>query len=168
MEVSVYELKKIQPDAVGRALEKAAHYRLLNAPRPAESICLDVLEVEPDNQQALVILVLALTDQFADTGVEVSRTKVEDVIGRLTDPYERSYYKGLIMERRGIAALQSRTPGPMAFGWFDKAMQMFEEAMALAPEGNDDAVLRYNTCVRILNRNPSIRPQAHGSLHMTE
>lgn len=164
----MYELKKIHPEATDRALEKAGQYRLLNAPRLAQSICLDILEIEPDNQQALVMLVLSLTDQFATVGVEVSRTKVEDVAGQLTDPYERAYYRGIIAERRGIAALQQRTPGYSVFGWFDKAMKSYEEAIGLAPEGNDDAVLRYNTCARILNRNPSIRPEEHGSLHMTE
>lgn len=168
MEVRLYQLKKIQPEAVSGALEKAAHYRLLNSPRPAESICLDVLEVEPDNQEALVILILALTDQFASPGVEVSRTNVDEVVRRLTDPYERAYYKGLVMERRGVTALKRRTPGSVVFDWFDKAMRLFEEAIELAPEGNDNAVLRYNTCARILNRNPEIRAQEHGSLHMTE
>ena len=164
----MYELKKIHPAAVAAALQKAAHYRLLNSPRPAESICLDVLEIQPDNQDALVLLILALTDQFSNTGVEVSRTKVDDVVRQLTDPYARAYYKGLVMERRGIAALNGRTPGPVAFDWLHKAMALFEEAIPLAPEDNDDAVLRYNTCARILNRNPEIRPVEHGSLHMTE
>jgi hypothetical protein len=72
------------------------------------------------------------------------------------------------MERRGIAARQCHTPGPETFGWFHTAMQLFEEAIRLAPEGNEDAVLRYNTCARILNRNPGIRPPEHGSLHRTE
>ena len=35
------------------ALEKALRYRLLNEPVEAESICRDVLEVDPDNQAAL-------------------------------------------------------------------------------------------------------------------
>ncbi|MEO0604442.1 MAG: hypothetical protein AAF211_23615 [Myxococcota bacterium] len=164
----MYELKKIRPDTVDKALAKAAHYRLLNLPRPAECICLDVLEVEPNHQAALALLVRALTDQFADTGVAVSRTKVEDIVRRLEDPYERIYHQGLIMERRGIAAIRGGTPGHLAFGWFDKAMALYDEASGLAPDGNDDAVLRYNTCARILNCNPDIRPQEHGSLHMTE
>src|ERR1700722_16262182 len=58
------DFKPISPDAVPLALEKAERYRLLNEPAQAESICLDVLAVDPDNQRALVMLLLALSDQF--------------------------------------------------------------------------------------------------------
>ena len=59
-----FEFKVLSLDAVPRALEKAVRYRLLNEPSEAESICLDVLEVDPDNEEAIATLVLALTDQF--------------------------------------------------------------------------------------------------------
>jgi hypothetical protein len=56
--------KVISTDAVAKAVEKAEHYRLLNDPEQAESICLDVLAVAPDHQIALRVLLLAMTDQF--------------------------------------------------------------------------------------------------------
>ena len=62
----MYEIKPIHREAVPAALEKAKHYRLLNAPADAESICLDILEIDPDHQEALVVLILSLTDQFAE------------------------------------------------------------------------------------------------------
>ena len=57
----MFELKPIHQDAIPQALEKAHFYRLLNEPGAAESICLDILEIDPDNQQALVTLLVALT-----------------------------------------------------------------------------------------------------------
>ena len=63
----MFELKHLSAAAIPRALEKAERYRLLNEPWEAESICLDVLSVEPQNQQALVMLILALTDAFAES-----------------------------------------------------------------------------------------------------
>ena len=59
-----FELKTLHAEALPRALEKAERYRLLNEPSEAESICLDVLAIDRDNQAALVTLLLALTDQF--------------------------------------------------------------------------------------------------------
>ena len=164
----MYELKKLHGPSVGRALEKAKHYRLLNVPRLAESICLDVLDAEPDNQEALAMLVHALTDQFSTPGVSVGRTKVEDVLPRVTNDYDRTYLEGIVAERRGIAALKQDTPGYMVHGFFARAMDCYESAIALAPEGNEDAILRWNTCARILNRNPSIRAEEHRSLSMTD
>ena len=59
-----FDLKPISAAGIGEALEKAERYRLLNEPSLAESICLDVLRIDPENQHALVMLLLALTDQF--------------------------------------------------------------------------------------------------------
>ena len=58
------ELQPISAAAVPRAVAKAKHYRLLNEPAEAESICRDVLSAQPDNDQVMVVLLLALTDQF--------------------------------------------------------------------------------------------------------
>ena len=60
------ELKPISKDSIDAVLEKAVRYRLLNEPSSADSICRDVLDIDPQNQQALVGLILALTDQFGD------------------------------------------------------------------------------------------------------
>ena len=60
----MFKLKPLSKEAVPAALEKANCYRFLNEPVEAESICLDILEVEPENQQAIITLLLSLTDQF--------------------------------------------------------------------------------------------------------
>ena len=47
---------------------------MLNEPGEAESICLDILAVDPDNQRAIIILLLAVKDRF-DKGFGVSETQ---------------------------------------------------------------------------------------------
>lgn len=61
-----YELKRISSSSIPSALQKAERYRIINDPSSAESICLDVLEVDPRNQEALVTLLLAITDQLTE------------------------------------------------------------------------------------------------------
>jgi hypothetical protein len=153
----VLKLKPLSRDAIAGALEKAHRYRLLNEPAEAESICLDVLDIEPDNQQALVNLLLAMTDQFVDGGSEaVERARV--LLPRLKEPYERAYYAGIVCERRAKALLKRRSPGSLtgASRALHDAMRHFEEAEALRPHGNDDALLRWNTCMRFLMSHPQL------------
>ena len=47
-----FNLKPMSKDAVPSALAKAERYRLLNEPGEAESICLDVLQIDPQNEEA--------------------------------------------------------------------------------------------------------------------
>lgn len=150
----IFELKPISKPGVARAIEKAERYRFLNQPWAAESICLDVLEVEPENQAALINLLLALTDQFRE-GVSGGVARARDVLPRIRDEYKRAYYAGIICERRGIAQLASGTPGAgfAAYDWLREAMEWYERAEAISPVGNDEAILRWNTCVRALGRN---------------
>src|SRR5205814_2747961 len=65
-EIVAMELKPITRAGVPAALQKAERYRLLNDSTAAESICLDILRVEPESQSALVILLLSITDQFGE------------------------------------------------------------------------------------------------------
>src|SRR5687768_12545128 len=140
-----FELKRISADAVPEALEKVERYRLLNEPSEAQSICEDILSVEPDNQHALVMLLLSVTDQFVDG---VPTTEAERILPRLTSEYQRAYYAGIICERMARAMLQRSVPGGKftAYDGLDQAMRWFERAEALRPAGNDDAILRWNTC----------------------
>ena len=156
----MFELKPISPDAVPAALEKAERYRLLNEPEEAESICLDVLAVDPANQKALVMLLLALTDQFRTDHAHCVRQALE-VLPRLGGEYERHYYAGIIWERRANARLAEGGPGSggVAFDWLRKAMDCYEHAERLRPPGHDDALLRWNTCVRLVERH-QLAPEA--------
>lgn len=152
--------KTISPAGIPDAMDMADQYRLLNYPVAAESICLDVLEVDPENQRALVALLLARTDQFSlSRGATVAQAR--EVLPRLTGGYERAYYAGLIAERRGRALVLASGTGTsqMAYDWFREAMEHYQEAEELRPEGNDEAVLRWNTCARILNSHPHLAPR---------
>lgn len=147
----MFELKKLSKEAVSSALEKAKHYRLLNEPGAAESICLDILEVEPDNQEALITLILAMSDRFG-RDYSVGDTRIQDYISRIESEYERAYYSGIIYERRAKATLRKGAVGSesTAFELFRQAMNWFEKAEAIRPHRNDDAILRWNGCARII------------------
>jgi hypothetical protein len=153
----MFELKLLSAEALPRALEKAERYRLLNEPGEAESICLDVLRVQPENQQALVVLILALTDQF-DQGLDASAPR--ELLPRLRGEYERAYYAGIICERRAKALWQRSGPGSnfAAYDGLREAMDWFEKAEALQPAGNEDACLRWNACARLLMDHPQLQP----------
>jgi hypothetical protein len=156
---STFELKPLSREAVGRAMEKAERYRLLNEPAEAESICLDVLALEPEHPQALVVLLLALTDQFDDR-LAGTVQRAREVLPRLREGYERAYYAGIVSERRAKAQMRAGTLGSRhaAHDSLREAMEWYEKAEALRPAGNDDAVLRWNACARILMAHPHLQP----------
>jgi tetratricopeptide (TPR) repeat protein len=156
----MFELKRLSKSGVAGALEKAERYRLLNEAREAESICLDVLEVEPDNQRALVTLLLALTDQF-ERRQDDKVSQAHTIAQRLEGEYARAYYRAIIFERLAKATLQGgrwKASGHAAYELFRKAMDLYEQAIALESADNDDATLRWNTCARIIDRNPHVEP----------
>src|SRR5260370_18307542 len=143
------ELKQISKQAIPRALAKAERYRLLNEPHEAESICRDVLRTEPGNQEAVVALVLALTDQFGSRhGGDMS--KAQEALAQVTEEYERAYYGGIVYERWAKAQFEARVPTHLALDWVEQAMTFYQRAEALRPGGNDDAVLRWNPCRRFI------------------
>ncbi|MBI3401602.1 MAG: hypothetical protein HY048_09300 [Acidobacteria bacterium] len=155
----MFELKTLSPDAVPRALAKAERYRLLNEPGEAESICLDALEADPENQDAVVMLLLALTDQF-DEDATTPVTEAWNCAERIRDAYDRAYFTGIIWERRAKARLRRGVPdaGPRAYEWLREAMTWYERAAAVRLPGNDDALLRWNTCARLIMRDRRLVP----------
>jgi len=147
------ELKRIAPDGIPHALEKAERYRLLNDPAQAESICRDVLAVDPDNQTALRALILALTDQFGAGSAAAAAREARSYIVQLDDEYDRAYYTGIVYERETRAYLERKNVvRSAAYDGFRQAMEWYERAEALRPPGNVDAVLRWNSCVRAIER----------------
>lgn len=150
-------LKPLSAEAIPAALAKAERYRLLNEPDQAESICEDILAADPGNDQAEVILLLALTDRFTKgDGHLVMRA--QELVARLESPYERAYFGGLVAERRARALLDDGSPGRArtATHWLREAMERYEAAEALRPPGNDEARLRWNACARVLNARPDL------------
>ncbi len=152
------ELKAISKQAIPSALAKAQRYRLLNDPQNAESICRDVLRADSHNQEALVLLLLTLTDQFGKD-LRVAVHHAQEVLPRIEDKYERTYHGGVICERWAKAQLARGAPGYAVYDWFCRALESYEQAQAGSPPGNDDAILRWNACARIMKRNEQIRPK---------
>jgi hypothetical protein len=148
----MFQLKPITKESIPRALEKAERYRLLNEPSEAESICEDILQIEPDNQKALITLVLALTDQF-QSGAGILHA--QEVTQRIQGDYQKAYYSGIICERRGKALLDAGGPGSgyAVYDWLRDAMDWYEKAEKVRPTGNDDSILRWNTCARTIMQN---------------
>src|SRR5579864_1000134 len=153
-----FTLKPISRAAIPEALQKAERYRLLNEPAQAESLCQDVLAVDANNQEALIALLLAITDQFGHGG---SLPRSREVLQRIEGVYEKAYYGGIIWERTARAQLRKGSPNS-AFTAYDglrRAMELYEEAEAVRPAGNDDAILRWNCCARTLMQNQNLRPR---------
>ncbi|MBX3279164.1 MAG: hypothetical protein KF868_14260 [Acidobacteria bacterium] len=159
----MYTLKPLSPEAVLQALEKAHHYRLLNEPFEAQSICLDILDVDPENQHALTTLLLAFTDRIS-RGFPQGAAQARELLPRLVDEYARAYYAGLISERQAKARLNQAGPGA-GFDAYERlleAMQFYETAESLSTPGNNDAVLRWNACARIIMNNKLVPRPAEG------
>ena len=151
--MTTFELKLLSQESIPGALAKAERYRLLNQPAEAESIYLDVLQVDPDNQEALVGMLLAITDQFGD-GQSGGVGRAREILPRIADEYDRAYYAGIICERRAKAVLRQARPGAgaMADDLLREAKRHYERAESLRPPGNDDALLRWNACARLIMR----------------
>jgi hypothetical protein len=156
----MFALKPISHETVAGALAKAERYRLLNEPGEAESICCDILEVDPGNEEALISLTLAQTDQIAEDGQAFANSLA--TAARLRQPYDRAYYSGIVWERRAKARHRHSSPGTnhIVYEWIVKALQLFAEAERLRPAGNDDAVLRWNACVRFLASHAELCPRS--------
>lgn len=147
------KLKTISKSGIAKAISKVRSYRYLNEPEEAESICRDILAVEPDYQPALRLLGLAITDQFTGN-VSDRYAEAESFFQSLTDRYERLYYTGLLHERQAKAQLRAERPLRTLVGLFENAMACFEQAEKIRPPDNEDAILRWNRCVRILQALP--------------
>jgi tetratricopeptide (TPR) repeat protein len=152
------KLKTISKAGIPEAISKAELYRALNEPEESESICRDILAAEPENQLALRLLGLAITDEFCGDAKDRHR-EAETLFQSLTDPYERLYYTGLLHERRAKAQMRiGRSPHTLA-PLFEEAMRCFEQAEAIRPASNDDSILRWNRCARLLQSHPGFRDE---------
>lgn len=155
----MFKLRTLSREAIPIALEKADRYRLLKEPLEAQSICRDILEIDPQNQQALVTLLLALTDSFKQQ-LNPAFQQAEELLRQLGDQFCKAYYGGIICERRAKVHFERREPGSgqLAYEWFRKAMALYDQALNSCSPGNQDALLRWNTCARVLMQNPQLVP----------
>ena len=156
-----YQLKSISHAGIAEALAKVELYRYLNEPEESESICRDILAVDPQQQLALRFLGLSITDQFLGGTTDRYR-EAQESFNQLSDPYERHYYTGLLYERRAKAQLNAGQSPHTLLPLLERALESFGEAEKIRPKGNDDAILRWNRCVRLL-QSPSHSWEDHVS-----
>jgi hypothetical protein len=161
------KLKTISKSGIPEAIAKAELYRYLNEPEEAESICRDVLAVDPNHPLGLRTLGLSITDQFAG-GAGDRYAEVESIFARLADPYERQYYTGLLCERRVKAQLRMGRAPHTLLPLLERALQCFGEAERLHPPGNDDAILRWNRCVRLLQSQPEFEAEEQAGFEVED
>lgn len=159
-----YQLKAISKSGIAEALAKVELYRYLNEPEESESICRDILAVEPNQQLALRLLGLSLTDQFNGGSCDRYR-EVEEIFQQLVDRYEQFYYSGIYFERRAKAQLSTGQSPHVVFPLFERALHSFGEAEKIRPAGNDDAILRWNRCVRLLQTPSMVWEEQLASFH---
>lgn len=155
----MFVLKKLSKNAVPQALEDAERYRVRKEPLEAQSICRDVLEADPGNQKARIILLLALTDAFGQS-LTAAYNEAEQILQQLDDSYCKAFFGGIIAERRAKVHLERQEPGSgrMAYEWFRKAMRLYDQALQTCSPGNPEAALRWNSCARIIMQNPHLEP----------
>ena len=149
-----FRLKQLSRAAIPAALERAERYRLLHEPAQAESICLDVLEVDSENREAMILLLLALSDQLSEN-IPENLDRAWALLPRLADEYLQAYYQGILFERQARVYMRRSGPGSSfsAYDLLTEAMRLYEVAERVRPPGNDEVLLRWNTCARTIMAN---------------
>ncbi len=148
----MFDLKPLSKEAIPKAIDRAKQYRQLNQPWHAESICRDVYAVDPDHQQNLIILFLAITDQFVNDKHGKSMQDAEEIIDKLRDEYQRDYARGIVFERQASAAIKRGGPRASYIAYYHilRALEFYEKSAKSHPDKNEESILRYNTCVRMV------------------
>ena len=156
-------LKSLSPKAIPGALGLASDSRQGGQSQTCESICLDVLQAEPGNQEALRLLVLSHADRFDAESTE-HEMAARDAQSRLTGEYDRAFYDAYILHRSAQVAIASGSPSSarVVYALLARAMASYEDAERSRPEGNDDAILLWNACQRLMQATP------HASLRETQ
>ncbi len=154
-----HQLRRLDGHDLGAACEKAEKYRDLNQPDESDSICRDVLAVDPKNQQALRTLGLSLTDRFRENSMQF-RVEAIAVFARLDSEYERIYLTGIVWERYAKTLLHQEV-WRSAFDAFHRALDLFDRAEDLASGDDPDPILRWNRIVRELTTHPRLIAAEH-------
>ncbi|HEC58032.1 hypothetical protein LCGC14_0627240 [marine sediment metagenome] len=149
MELNLHD---IHANSIDLALDRARQYRSLLEPEMAESICLDILNIDQDNQQALVLYILSLSDQLHHPDKQAQSKVIQQAIEKLDSEYRRYYYAGLLSERQARFLLSQPMSRSFAYDYFIEALQNYQLAEQMRPENNDEAILRWNSCIRTIQK----------------
>jgi len=92
--------------------------------------------------------------------LQLSPNAAQEVLAKIKGDYEQAYYAGLIWERVGHVRIREGAigGGASAYHALQEAMVHYERAIDLALPGNDDAILRWNTCARVIMQNLEVHP----------
>ena len=104
--------------------------------------------------------VVVHTHALPEVRVHATIRASAEILPRLREEYERTYYAGIICERRAKAQLAQGAPGcgANAFDGLREAMNWYEKAEAVRAPGNDDALLRWNACARFIMHDRHLVP----------
>ena len=155
----------IDKNSIENVLERAKQYRSLLQPEMAISICLDIFAVDKNNQDTLVMFILALTDQLGQSESKIHHKKITDSIKRLDSDFLRHYYTGIFLERQARSLLNHSMSRSFAYSAFKEAIAEFEIAEKMAPEHCADPILRYNSCVRTIKKENLLPRQEYDDLY---
>ena len=152
------ELKTLGADQVSSALAAAEQCRAGGEAETAESICTDILEVDPGNARAIELLLWSRVDLLGEGrygGVE----RAQEALALVQSDFERHYLEGVICEQqaRFLIGKRGRHSSRVAYDWFRHAMDAFEEAARIAPD-RPEASLRWNACLRSIERDRHCAP----------
>ena len=149
----------IHKDSIYTVLDKARQYRSLREPDLSISICLDVFAIDPDNQDALVIYILALTAQYSHQHAKVQPKKIVEIIAKLKSEFHQIYYTGIFLERKARALLKNPMSHSFAYEGLMEAIAKYELAEKISPKHCSDPILRYNSCLRTIEKE-NLQPRA--------
>jgi len=148
------ELKQLHADEIPDALERAEHYRERDEAAQAESICHDVLLADPHNQRAHILLLQSLCERFGK-GYSVDFIQALEILPEIEDAYDRAFYAGFICDHKAHALLSDPENGCRydAYEYLAQAMECYEKAEKLRPNGCSEVRQRWNACARIISAN---------------
>ena len=148
----------IDKNAINATLDKAKQYRSLLEPELTISICLDIFAIDENNQEALVIYILAMTDLYTHTNAKVPEQKITNAIQQLNSEFHRLYYQGIALERKARSLMKNTMSRSFAYNLLIEAITLYEDAQKISLEKCDDSILRYNACVRTI-KNEHLSPR---------
>ena len=141
-----YRVKRISTAGIAEAIAKAELYRSLSEPEEAESICRDILTIEPQHQLALRLL--GLPDRSVHRSWVRSYREAEEIFQQLNDRMNGTTTLG---SRTSDARKRSSKPGNCLLTVQAlRTGSYLSQRLRNSPAENDDAILRWNRCVRLL------------------
>jgi hypothetical protein len=152
------ELQNMRSADIPAALALAERCRANAEPEVAESICLDILTADPNQRDALRLLLFVRTDLFGSARPGALE-RARELLPRFESAYDRAYFEAIICERqaRHLLRQRGRRAGHIAYDWFSAAIDQYAEATRIDP-AQPEPDLRRNACIRSIEAHPECEP----------